>query len=291
MEINIPHIGYGNRILVRDIAFTVSPGECLLLAGPNGSGKSTLLRQLSEVGIPSKTHAHPRESEVGSAPLLSPCGSRPISPSDTASTVRSDERREGLAHDARCVLIPTGIPKIKGFSVREFIRTGCYRESDWAGRLRKETEQRLEEALELLGMKELADRDISTLSDGEFQKACIAVGLTRQAQVLLLDEPTAFLDVENRLMVLRTLREVASQTQFFNERLNEDPQNIYSVYYPTVARRVVETVSELPASAGWQELVLRPLDPGIVFEKIVVDYGGYQASFLFGTESPAVRAQ
>ena len=83
----------------------------------------------------------------------------------------------------------------------------------------------------------------------------------------------------------------ASQTQFFNERLNEDPQNIYSVYYPTVARRVVETVSELPASAGWQELVLRPLDPGIVFEKIVVDYGGYQPSFLFGTESPAVRAQ
>lgn len=83
----------------------------------------------------------------------------------------------------------------------------------------------------------------------------------------------------------------ASQTQFFNERLNEDPQNIYSVYYPTVARRVVETVSELPASAGWQELVLRPLDPGIVFEKIVVDYGGYEPSFLFGTESPAVRVQ
>ena len=83
----------------------------------------------------------------------------------------------------------------------------------------------------------------------------------------------------------------ASQTQFFNERLNEDPQNIYSVYYPTVARRVVETVSELPASAGWQELILRPLDPGIVFEKIVVDYGGYEPSFLFGTESPAARAQ
>jgi len=83
----------------------------------------------------------------------------------------------------------------------------------------------------------------------------------------------------------------ASKTLFFNERLNEDPQNIYSVYYPTVARRVVETVSELPASAGWKELVLRPLDPGIVFEKIVLDYGGYQPSFLFGTESPAVKAE
>ena len=77
--------------------------------------------------------------------------------------------------------------------------------------------------------------------------------------------------------------------QFFNERLNEDPANIYSVYYPTVARRVVETVSDLPARDGWQELVLRPLDSGIVFEKVVIDYGGYTPRFLFGDESPAER--
>ena len=79
------------------------------------------------------------------------------------------------------------------------------------------------------------------------------------------------------------------QVQFFNERLNEDPQNIYSVYYPTVARRVVETVSELSAKEGWATLTLRPLDPGIVFEKVVVDYGGYTPQFLFGEESAAVR--
>ena len=81
----------------------------------------------------------------------------------------------------------------------------------------------------------------------------------------------------------------AKQTHLFNERLNEDPKNIHSVYYPTVARRVVETVSELPAQPGWQELVLRPLDPGIVFEKIVIDYGGYTPRFLFGNESPTNR--
>ena len=81
----------------------------------------------------------------------------------------------------------------------------------------------------------------------------------------------------------------AKQIQHFNARLNEDPANIYSVYYPTVARRVVETVSELPAAAGWQEIVLRPLDPGIVFEKVVVDYGGYTPQFLFGEESSCVR--
>ena len=83
----------------------------------------------------------------------------------------------------------------------------------------------------------------------------------------------------------------SAQTQHFNARLNEDPQNIYSVYYPTVARRVVETVSELPAAGGWTELVLRPLDPGIVFEKIVLDYGGYTPQFLFGEESPATRTR
>ena len=110
------------------------------------------------------------------------------------------------------VLIPTNVPKIKGFTVEAFVRTGCYRESDWRGRISKEVEGIMEEALKMLGIEELRKRDISTLSDGEFQKACLATGLTRKAEVLLLDEPTAHLDVENRIDVLRTLREVSRKT-------------------------------------------------------------------------------
>ena len=110
------------------------------------------------------------------------------------------------------VLIPTNIPKVKGFTVEAFVRTGCYRESDWRGRISKEVEGRMEEALKMLGIEGLKGRDISTLSDGEFQKACLATGLTRKAEALLLDEPTAHLDVENRIDVLRTLREVARKT-------------------------------------------------------------------------------
>ena len=110
------------------------------------------------------------------------------------------------------VLIPTNIPKVKGFTVDAFIRTGCYRESDWRGRISADAAGRLEEALQLLGIQSLKHRDISTLSDGEFQKACLATGLTRKAEVLLLDEPTAHLDVENRIDVLRTLRDVARRT-------------------------------------------------------------------------------
>ena len=117
-----------------------------------------------------------------------------------------------LASGAAVVLIPTNIPKVKGFTVEAFVRTGCYRESDWRGRVSKEVEGRMEEALKMLGIEALRKRDISTLSDGEFQKACLATGLTRKAEALLLDEPTAHLDVENRIDVLRTLREVARKT-------------------------------------------------------------------------------
>lgn len=73
----------------------------------------------------------------------------------------------------------------------------------------------------------------------------------------------------------------------FNKNLNEDKENIYSVYYPTVARRVVDSVIELPMSASdTHTLILHPNDPAIVFEKVVVDAGGYQPSYLFMNESP-----
>lgn len=78
----------------------------------------------------------------------------------------------------------------------------------------------------------------------------------------------------------------------FNHNLNEEPENIYNIFYPTVARRVVEKdVALAPGHAedGMHELKLRPLDEGIVFEKIVVDYGGYRPSYLFMDETPVRR--
>lgn len=77
----------------------------------------------------------------------------------------------------------------------------------------------------------------------------------------------------------------------FNERLNEDPANLYSIYYPTVAKRVVESKVKFPmqVSKGEHTLTVRPIEPGIVFEKIVVDCGGYKKSYLFMDESPVIR--
>ena len=77
----------------------------------------------------------------------------------------------------------------------------------------------------------------------------------------------------------------------FNHNLNEAKENIYSIFYPTVARRVVESVVTLPFDVSKKEhtLTLTPNDPAIVFEKIVVDAGGYQPEFLFGEESEKKR--
>ena len=74
----------------------------------------------------------------------------------------------------------------------------------------------------------------------------------------------------------------------FNKDLNEKPENIYSKYYPTVASRVVEQVVELPLDSDSyiHTLTIHPQDPGIVFEKVIIDLGGYSKQFLFGKESP-----
>ena len=154
IRIDLPSIGYGSRVLARDIRLDVAPGECILLAGPNGCGKTTLLRSIPGA-----------------------------------------------------LLIPTGIPKVKGFTVRSFIRTGCFLESRW--KRSEALEGRITDALATLGIADLDGRDLSTLSDGQFQKACLAIALTRRADLLLLDEPTAFLDVEGRRAVLQTIRDMS----------------------------------------------------------------------------------
>ena len=197
LKVDNKTIGHGDRILVRDISFEMAPGECVLLAGANGTGKTTLLKRLASVSrqIPSSVSDLLGMTKDRHSERHHPCHS---------------ERSEGIY--PRTILIPTNIPKVKGFTVESFIHTGCYRESDWKGRISEEVEMKMVEALDVLGIQELKGRDISTLSDGEFKKACLAVGLTRQAEVLLLDEPTAFLDVENRISVLQTLREVARKT-------------------------------------------------------------------------------
>jgi hypothetical protein len=80
----------------------------------------------------------------------------------------------------------------------------------------------------------------------------------------------------------------------YNGNLNEEGNNTYNVFYPTVARRVVDSKVTLPVkktSDNIHTLTLKPLDPAIVFEKIVIDCGGYETSYLFSPESPCSRTK
>ena len=161
-------IGRGGRQVAGPLSFEYPDGHSVMLCGPNGSGKSTLMRTL--------------------AGLLEPLSG-------------------GFSAGGEVVMLPTHIPKVKGFSVREFLRVSLLPASKGRG-----AETSIEEAIRALGIEPLADEDISRISDGEFQKACIATALCRKADVILLDEPTAFLDVDNRIMVLRTLQDLARST-------------------------------------------------------------------------------
>ena len=166
-------IGYKGLKVKGPLSFEYPDGQSVMLCGPNGSGKSTLMKTV--------------------AGLLPPVSG-------------------GFLAGGDVVMFPTRIPKVKGFSVREFIRTGLSAASGMFGKLSPEAERSLEDSVRTLGLEALADKDISLISDGEFQKACVASALTRKANVILLDEPTAFLDVDNRIMVLKTLNELAHTT-------------------------------------------------------------------------------
>ena len=155
------------------LSFSFEDGECVMLRGRNGSGKTTLMKTL--------------------AGLL-----KPLSGS--------------FETGGEAVLVPTRIPKVKGFTVEEFIRTGMLAEFGVFKRLDKRSESDIAEAIMMMDLNALSTKDISKISDGEFQKACIATALTKKANVIMLDEPTAFLDVENRIMVLQTLQRLAHET-------------------------------------------------------------------------------
>lgn len=173
-------IGYGARALTKPFSMELAAGECVLLAGANGSGKSTLLRTL--------------------ASLQKPLGG-------------------SFSCDAKVIYLPTGIPKVNGFTVRDFVETSFASRSLWGVGFDSDSAASSKKALELLGLLPLEDRDISSLSDGEFQKACIATALARLIPadgnaaegLLLLDEPTSFLDVDGRALILETLSGIAKK--------------------------------------------------------------------------------
>lgn len=169
-------IGYGRAIVVSDLSLALPRGAFTVLLGPNGSGKSTILRALS--GLLS-----PRRGAV----LIDGVAIAQLSSKDLA-------RRIGV--------LSQGPSAPEGLTVRELVQQGRYPHRSLFGRWTPRDEEACAQAMRLTGMETFQDRQLDNLSGGEKQRAWIAMALAQETDILLLDEPTTFLDLAHQLEIL-----------------------------------------------------------------------------------------
>ncbi|PWJ59678.1 iron complex transport system ATP-binding protein [Dyadobacter jejuensis] len=165
----------------------LQPGQLTCLLGPNGAGKSTLMRTLAGLQAP-----------LAGAVLL-------------GATNILDESPEYMARKMSMVL--TDRIEANNMTGRELVALGRTPYTNWLGTLTPSDQQMIDWALEVAGARPLARRRIHQLSDGERQKILIARALAQDTDVIILDEPTAHLDLPNRLEMMQLLHELARKTQ------------------------------------------------------------------------------
>jgi len=176
-------LSISGRWLVRDASISVEPGRLLALLGPNGSGKSTLLRLLAGVWAPSAGTV-----TLDGAPL-------------------AHVPRRALARAV--ALVPQDTHIAFAFSVREIVAMGRHAHLGRFERERAADREAIAQAMARADVTAVADRDATALSGGERQRVLIARSLATEARHLLLDEPTASLDVAHALDVLALCRRLA----------------------------------------------------------------------------------
>lgn len=185
-------IGYASnrgkdKVIADGLSLTLNRGELVCLLGPNGSGKSTLIRSL--VGV--DRHLSGTIELDGEDVLL-------MSPKQRARSTSV------VLTDA----LPVGMLTVYGL-----VALGRHPHTRWTGRLSERDRERIEWALEMIGIPGLAKRHYHELSDGERQKALIARALAQESSILMLDEPTAFVDLPRRVELMHSLGELARRTQ------------------------------------------------------------------------------
>ena len=174
------------RLIAESVDLKLYPGELVCLLGPNGAGKSTLLRTLAGMQPPLRG----RVRVAGADPYRLP-------PRELA-------RRMGLVLTERA--------EVGALSVRALVALGRYPYTDWTGRLTQQDEMAIDHALAVVGIAAFAPRPVNELSDGEQQKVMIARALAQEPELLLLDEPTAFLDLPRRVELMGLLRRLARES-------------------------------------------------------------------------------
>lgn len=176
--------GGHEKIVASDIEFLLQKGSVTCLLGPNGAGKSTLLRTLSC-----------RQPSLKGA-ILTDKG--------------VDLTRISLTEVARTMsVVYTERTNVGALTAREVVGLGRQPYTGFFGRLSAEDRRIVSESLDDVGVMSLADRFMATLSDGERQKVMIARALAQRTPIMILDEPTSFLDVASRLEIMQLLKRLA----------------------------------------------------------------------------------
>jgi iron complex transport system ATP-binding protein len=168
--------GYGERLVIPSLSLQITMGKITALVGPNGSGKSTLLKALARIAPP----------RAGMVYL------------DGRSIARMSTREVAL----RLAILPQGPSAPEELTVAELVEQGRYPHAGPLRMLREQDHVAIQEALEQTNMEQFRHRRLDSLSGGERQRAWIALALAQATPVLLLDEPTTFLDVGHQIEVL-----------------------------------------------------------------------------------------
>nr|WP_228506700.1 ABC transporter ATP-binding protein [Frigoribacterium sp. VKM Ac-2530] len=191
-------VSYGGSDVVHDARLELRPGRVTALVGPNGSGKSTLLR----------TAARLQRARTGTLSLEQQKQQQP----DTAAPA------DGLALSVRdfarhVALLTQGRPVPSGLSVRDVVQFGRYPHRGRWGRADPGGAAAVDRALRLTGVEGFAERGVDQLSGGQLQRVWLASCLAQQTGVLLLDEPTTYLDLRYQVELLDLVRDLADESQ------------------------------------------------------------------------------
>ena len=178
-------LGYGSRTLIDSLTASVSQGELTALVGRNGTGKSTLLRAIACL-----------EQTLGGEIFI---GERPL------ADLTAAERASTIA------FVTTEKVRIANLRSRDVVALGRAPYTNWIGRMQKQDEEIVMQSIAAVGMSDYADKTMDRMSDGECQRIMIARALAQQTPIILLDEPTAFLDMPNRYELCTLLRRLARE--------------------------------------------------------------------------------
>ena len=180
-------VGYDGKAIISDINIELPKGKILTLIGPNGAGKSTILKSITK-----------QLEIVGGTVYIEEQKLHEITP-------------KTLAQNMAVVLTDRIRPEL--MSCAEVVAMGRYPYTNMFGKLTPEDEKAVGEALDRVYGRELANRDFMTLSDGQKQRILLARAICQEPKVLILDEPTAYLDIRYKVELLEILQELARERE------------------------------------------------------------------------------